>query len=71
MRIEVQRYTEHFGSVRFQGVQRVLELDSGSPGKQRKKPGGVWADMNLAGIYRAAGIGPHGWVEAAACLERL
>jgi len=39
MRIEVQRYTEHFGSVRLQGVQRVLELDSGSPGRPRKKSG--------------------------------
>ena len=29
MRIEVQRYTERFGSVRLNDVQRVLELDSG------------------------------------------
>ena len=29
MRIETQRYTERFGSVRLNDVQRVLELDSG------------------------------------------
>jgi mannosyl-3-phosphoglycerate synthase len=29
MRIDVQRYTERFGSVRLNDVQRVLELDSG------------------------------------------
>jgi len=29
MRIETQRYTEHFGSVRLNEVQKVLELDSG------------------------------------------
>ena len=29
MRIETQRYTERFGSVRLNDVQQVLELDSG------------------------------------------
>lgn len=29
MRIEIPRYTERFGSVRINEVQRVLELDSG------------------------------------------
>ena len=29
MRIEIPRYTERFGSVRINDVQRVLELDSG------------------------------------------
>ena len=29
MRIETQRYTERFGSVRLNEVQKVLELDSG------------------------------------------
>ena len=29
MRIESPRYTEHFGSVRINDVQKVLELDSG------------------------------------------
>jgi mannosyl-3-phosphoglycerate synthase len=29
MRIEIQRYTERFGSVRLNEVQKVLELDSG------------------------------------------
>ena len=38
MRIEIPRYTERFGSVRINDVQRVLELDSGAkaevPGKE-------------------------------------
>ena len=29
MRIETPRYTERFGSVRLNEVQKVLELDSG------------------------------------------
>ena len=33
MRIETQRYTERFGSVRLNEVQKVLELDSGKPEK--------------------------------------
>jgi len=32
MRIETQRYTERFGSVRLNEVQKVLELDSGRAG---------------------------------------
>ena len=38
MRIDVQRYTERFGSVRLNDVQRVLELDSG------------WVSANDSGI---------------------
>lgn len=33
MRIETQGYTEHFGSVRLNEVQKVLELDSGRAAK--------------------------------------
>lgn len=33
MRVESSRYIEHFGSVRINGVQRVLELDSGAGGE--------------------------------------
>ena len=32
MRIETQRYTERFGSVRLNEVQKILELDSGRAG---------------------------------------
>jgi mannosyl-3-phosphoglycerate phosphatase len=31
-----------------------------------KKPGGLWQKMALAGLYRADGIGPQGWVKAVA-----
>jgi len=33
MRIETQRSTERFGSVRLNDIQRVLELDSGEAGE--------------------------------------
>lgn len=40
MRIEIPRYTERFGSVRINDVQKVLELDSG-------RTAGQWLDKNI------------------------
>jgi len=36
-----------------------------------QKPGGIWADIELAGIHKADGIGPQGWVKAVTRLMGL
>ncbi|MFQ5825529.1 MAG: mannosyl-3-phosphoglycerate synthase, partial [bacterium] len=39
MRIEIPREIERFGAVRFYGLQKVLELDSGLNGSASPEPG--------------------------------
>lgn len=51
MRIETQRYTERFGSVRLNNVQQVLELDSGSRAEPTEYAGVLKIDEEVINSY--------------------
>ena len=57
MRIVTQRYTERFGSVRLNEVQKVLELDSERPAEPDSPK-----DIAVLKIDEEAGIMKKSWL---------